>query len=153
MPTVCSKKYAQSWSYPWQLYSWHRDQYDFLYLVLDLPGRVPLYITGQAEELLATLAVYVACNLEGYPAWQIKNRITDIVLSGPDARERVVVDLTNFENVITEHTASILFVSFNFPNIIWITRLLWGTSPLRTAIIMMNQLARRRAWRRGADML
>ena len=52
------------------------------------------------------------------------NRITDIMLSGPDARERVVVDLTNFENVITEHTVSILFVSFNFPNIISITRLL-----------------------------
>ena len=31
-------------------------EYDFLYLVLDLPGRVPLYIKGQAEVLLATLA-------------------------------------------------------------------------------------------------
>ena len=38
----------------------------------------------------------------------------DTLLSGPEAREGVVVDLTNFENVITEHTVSILFVSFLF---------------------------------------
>ena len=60
----------------------------------------------------------VSCDVEGDPAWQIKNRINDIIMSGPDARERVMVDLTNFENIITEHTVSVLFLYFPFPNTI-----------------------------------